>query len=50
MKTQMEIIIVSRLAVELWSESIQRGAYDYLPKALDKADRGRTTSPPANYS
>jgi len=31
MKTQMEIIIVSRLAVELWIESIQRGDYDYLP-------------------
>jgi CheY-like chemotaxis protein len=37
-----EIIFVSRLAeVDLWIESIQRGAYDYLPKPLDRKELRR---------
>ena len=34
-----EVIILSRLADEdLWIESIQRGAYDFLPKPLDRKE------------
>jgi DNA-binding NtrC family response regulator len=37
-----EIVLISRLAEEdLWIESIQRGAYDYLPKPLDKSELRR---------
>lgn len=37
-----EVIILSRLADEdLWIESIQRGAYDFLPKPLDRKELQR---------
>ena len=37
-----EVIILSRLAdEELWIESIQRGAYDFLPKPLDHKELQR---------
>jgi DNA-binding NtrC family response regulator len=37
-----EVIILSRLAdEELWIESIQRGAYDFLPKPLDRKELRR---------
>lgn len=37
-----EVIILSRLAdEELWIESIQRGAYDFLPKPLDRKELQR---------
>jgi DNA-binding NtrC family response regulator len=40
-----EIIFVSRLAEEdLWIESIQRGAYDYLPKPLDQNELRRVVN------
>jgi DNA-binding NtrC family response regulator len=40
-----EIIFVSRLAEEeLWMESIQRGAYDYLPKPLDQNELRRVVN------
>jgi DNA-binding NtrC family response regulator len=40
-----EIIFVSRLAeVDLWIESIQRGAYDYLPKPLDQNELRRVVN------
>jgi len=42
---QTEIIFVSRLAEEeLWMESIQRGAYDYLPKPLDENELRRVVN------
>ena len=35
----IEVIILSRLADEtLWIESIQRGAYEFLPRPLDRKD------------
>jgi DNA-binding NtrC family response regulator len=37
-----EVIILSRLAdEELWIESIQRGAYDFLPRPLDRKELQR---------
>lgn len=40
-----EIVVISRLAEEdLWIESIQRGAYDYLPKPLDKSELRRVVT------
>ena len=37
-----EVIILSRLAEEdLWIESIQRGAYDFLPTPLDRKELQR---------
>jgi DNA-binding NtrC family response regulator len=38
-----EVIFISRFADEdLWIESIQRGAYDLLPKPLDRKELQRT--------
>jgi len=41
-RPQTEVIFLSRLADEaLWIESIQRGAYDFLPKPLDRSELRR---------
>ena len=42
---RMEIILISRIADDyLWVESIQRGAYDLLPKPLDRNELYRVVT------